>query len=993
MQSRQRSALFVIFTLSGFSGLIYESIWSHYLKLFLGHAAYAQTLVLAIFMGGMAVGSWLCSKYSVRWKSLFLGYAAAEGIIGLFALFFHSAFDSIVTFSFSSVIPLLGSPAAITTYKWTISSLLIFPQSVLLGMTFPLMSSGILRHDPRDPGKTLSMLYFTNSIGAVIGVLVSGYVLIRLVGLPGTIKTAGAINIALAFAVWLLMKKEKEAAPITVLKDVTVSGSRERGWLVLLLAVSLFTGTTSFIYEIGWIRMLSFVLGSSTHAFELMLSAFILGLAFGGLWIRRRIDRTADPERFLAGVQILMGFLATATLPIYGNAFHIMKWLLNTVSRTDQGFLLFTLASHGISLMVMFPAAFCAGMTLPLITYSLLGLGHGERSIGAVYAWNTAGAILGVFFAIHLGLPYLGVKKLIVSGATLDMALGAVLLWKIAPRIRRRLPAIATAVCVSVVTAALLLVNLDPYKMASGVYRTGMLMTPQGSDIVYYRDGKTATVSVVKLQLLDVVQMNIRTNGKSDAGLNVGPSGGGVIDEPTMILLGVLPLSLNPGARAIANIGFGSGLTTHTLLGWDALKQVDTVEIEPSMIEGARQFGDRVKRAFTDPRSRIYIDDAKTFFSSYQKHYDIIVSEPSNPWVSGVAGLFSEEFYRLVKGHLNPGGVFCQWVQLYETNTDIIASVIKTVSNTFSDYVLYAPNETDLIILAGDGPLPRPDAGVISSPEIAKSLRWIDINSAQDLEIHRIGNKKVLNRFFETFPIRPNSDYYPVLDHNAEKARFMGTNAFHLVGFTLYPLPILDMLGGAAPPDEKTNISRTTFFPPARNAYAAMALRNFFLTSDQSALPIPAEYKQYALRTDRMFRSCEALQSEEEGMANLYVVAGLMSAYLKRGELESVWKALEKRPCARSLTPRQRNWFGLFKAVGRRDPEAMERTAKTLLSQETKLPQGPLRYLVASAMLGSLARGDREDSLQLWEEFRSQLYGSGESKMIFRLLEAESEGR
>jgi predicted membrane-bound spermidine synthase len=755
------------------------------------------------------------------------------------------------------------------------------------------------------------------------------------------------------------------------------------------LAISLLTGVASFIYEIGWIRILSFVLGGSTHAFELMLSAFILGLAFGGLWIRRRIDRT-DPVRFLAGVQILMGILAVATLPLYGNTFPIMKWLLRNVSRTDPGFFLFTLGSQGIALLIMFPAAFCAGMTLPLITYALLKQGYGERSIGAVYAWNTIGAILGVFFAIHLGMPYFGVKKLIISGAAVDMALGLVLLWKLAHRSGKTLPASATAVCTCILACALLLVNLDPYKMASGVYRTGMLMTPKGSNIVFYRDGKTATVSVVKLQLLNVTQMNIRTNGKSDAGLNVGRSGGCAADEPTMILLGVLPLALNPGARTAANIGFGSGLTTHTLLSWPGLARVDTVEIERSMIEGARHFGDRVHRAFTDPRSKIYIDDAKTFFSSYRNRYDIIVSEPSNPWVSGVAGLFSEEFYRLVRGRLSPGGVFCQWVQLYETNTDLLASVLKALSANFSDYVLYAPNDTDLLILAGNATLPRPDAGVIHGREIAESLRWIGIGSIQDLEIHRVGDKKMLDRFFETFPIRANSDYYPVLEQNAEKARFMGMNARHLTGFTQYPLPILDLLGGASSPDGKTNISMTPFFAPAKTAYAAIAVRDFFLSDGASGRPIPADYERYALQVDRMFRNCGERPSEEEGIADFYEVASPMSAYLKPGELDAVWKALEAMPCSRSLTRRQRNWFALFKAVGKRDAAEMEKTAKSLLLQEPNIPQGPMRYLVASAMLGALAQGDQEGSLQLWNEYQSRLYGSGEPSLIFRLLVSES---
>src|SRR5512139_1065469 len=198
------SVFFFLFAVSGFSGLIYESIWTHYLKLFLGHAAYAQTLVLAIFMGGMAIGSWVCSIWSLRWRNLLLGYALAEGIVGLIALAFHSVFVALLDISYDTVIPQMGSPVVVDAFKWVLSALLILPQSILLGMTFPLMSSGIVRRFPQRPGRSIAMLYFTNSIGAAIGVLASGFLLVRLFGLPGTIRIAGGINILLALYIWVL---------------------------------------------------------------------------------------------------------------------------------------------------------------------------------------------------------------------------------------------------------------------------------------------------------------------------------------------------------------------------------------------------------------------------------------------------------------------------------------------------------------------------------------------------------------------------------------------------------------------------------------------------------------------------------------------------------------------------------------------------------------------------------------------------------------------
>ena len=208
-----RYTLFFIFIFSGFSGLIYESVWSHYLKLMLGHAAYAQTLVLAIFMGGMALGAWLASHYSQRWDNLLLNYAIAEGVIGLMGLTFHWLFTTLLDSLYLNWIPALNDPGTINTLKWSLAALLILPQSILLGATFPLMSAGIIRLYPDTPGATLGMLYFTNSLGAATGVLVSVFVLIPAVGLPGTIMAAGILNILLAIVVWGITKERRMPLP------------------------------------------------------------------------------------------------------------------------------------------------------------------------------------------------------------------------------------------------------------------------------------------------------------------------------------------------------------------------------------------------------------------------------------------------------------------------------------------------------------------------------------------------------------------------------------------------------------------------------------------------------------------------------------------------------------------------------------------------------------------------------------------------------------
>src|SRR5262245_33456116 len=271
-------------------------------------------------MGGMALGAWGASRWSPRWRDPLLAYALVEAAIGLASLVFHRAFAEVTALAFDELIPGLGSPLGAQLVKWTLASALILPQSVLLGMTFPLMTGGVLRLQPQRAGYAVAMLYFTNSLGAAAGVLASGFYFLAAVGLPGTLIAAGIVNLAVAALVLLLRPPGDAPAPAAAAAPAAAVPD-----LRLLLAVAALTGFSSFLYEIGWIRMLSLVLGSSTHAFELMLSAFILGLACGGLWVRRRIDAAREPLRLLALVQVVMGLAAVATLPVYGSSFVAME--------------------------------------------------------------------------------------------------------------------------------------------------------------------------------------------------------------------------------------------------------------------------------------------------------------------------------------------------------------------------------------------------------------------------------------------------------------------------------------------------------------------------------------------------------------------------------------------------------------------------------------------------------------------------------------------
>jgi spermidine synthase len=983
-----KGLLFALFAISGFSGLIYESIWSHYLKLFLGHAAYAQTLVLAIFMGGMALGSWLCSRYSSRWRNLLLGYALAEGLVGLFALLFHPVFDNLTQIAYTSIMPAIGEPATINIFKWSLATLLIFPQSVLLGMTFPLMSAGIIRLFPQSPGQTIAMLYFTNSIGAAVGVLISGFVFIAWVGLPGTISIAGIINILLALTVWWLAKDHTQAQPISQQAQITPKSHSGNQWLVALLAISALTGTASFIYEVSWIRMLSLVLGSSTHAFELMLSAFIFGLAFGGLWIRLRIQRINNVVLFLAMVQLAMGILALSTLPLYGNTFEIMRWLLSVLEKNDTGYALFNLSSHGIALAIMLPTTVCAGMTLPLITHSLIRLGNGEKSIGAVYATNTVGAIIGVFFAIHIGLPELGLKGSLWAGAAIDIGLALFILLYLQPTENAKPVLIGTAGGIGALCFVMLFVQLDPYKMASGVYRSGKLLSSNNVEVLYHKDGKTATVD---LHRENENFVNIRTNGKVDANINMGRNGQMSYDEPTMVLAAAVPFAFYPQAKNAAVIGMGSGLTTHTLLTIPTLKTVDTIEIEPAIVEAAQGFRPRVELAYTDPRSHIHIDDAKTYFSSHGKQYDIVISEPSNPWVSGTASLFTEEFYRLLIRHLTDDGVLVQWLQLYEINIELVASVIKALNPYFEDYAVYNSTDRDILIVAKKkGTLTRPSREVFSLPSLKNELSKIYINNEKDLELRRLADKSAINPLFTSFDISSNSDYYPVLDLRAVKQRFLHNNAADLIALSYAQIPALKMLDKHRLEENVTSI--TQYHTPTKTMFTMIgtSIRDAYLNTGQTNGFFPPKYRENLEAMNRYFFQCTPANQATK-VDVLLTFSHAILPFLTKQELEGIWQVVKGSACYEQLSSLDQQWIELLYSLSMGDAGTFSKVAKNLLTNPESLQTGHGEFLVGSALLGDLLLNDQQAAASIWRQYQSQHHLNLKSNLLLRLVAAHNE--
>lgn len=946
---RVQRLLFALFALSGFSGLIYESIWTHYIKLFLGHAAHAQTLVLALFMGGMAAGAWLAGRRLSQLRNPLLAYAAVEVAIGLFGLGFHRVFVASSGWMLDSVLPALGDSAWSEPLRWGCAALLILPQTLLLGATFPLMSAGLLRAFPQMPGSTISLLYFTNSLGAVAGVLCSGFWLVGQVGLPGTLLTAALVNFLLAIAVYGCGKRLAPGQPATVPAGSLALPER------LLLAVALVTGLSSFIYEIGWIRMLSLVLGASTHAFELMLAAFILGLALGGLWIRRRIDRLGNPLLALAVVQLLMGALALGTVVGYNHLFDVMRFVIQAVQPSDAGYLVFNVASHLIAMLLMLPVTFMAGMTLPLITFVLFQRGSGERALGRVYAANTLGAIIGVALAMQLLLPFLGLKAAITLGAALDLLLGIWLLQRVPVR-----PALMAGTLLGVVALMLgvsMFTRFDTVRMASGVYRHGQF--PHGESL-FHRDGRTATVDV---QRYGDGTVSIITNGKPDASVMMDPRGAPREDEPTMVLTGGLPLLYHPSARTAAVIGMGSGLSASVVLSSPVLERLDLIEIEAAMMEGARLFGPRVAPVYADPRSHVHIDDAKSYFAAHQSRYDIIISEPSNPWVSGVANLFSEEFYRRVRTHLNDDGLLVQWFQLYETNPDIVNSILKAMTPYFEDYVIYTSSSGDIVLAARKtGKLPPPSDLPFRSAAFRAEFnraRWFTL---ADVEAHRLVDRAALLPLLQVSSAPANSDFFPYVDQHAVAARFKHEQASFLPELARASVPFPGPYFRTPP--AVTDGAWPIGFPPRADAIQGRRLAAWFA---RPSGPVPALPEDLARALALLRTPLDCRDDREFALwleARLRLASGVLP-WTDAAAARPLLAALGRTGCA-DPSGRARDWLALLAAVAARDLPAQAAAAERLLGRRDALPDARSRdYALEAALVARQQLGDDVQVLRL----------------------------
>ena len=773
--------VYFLFALSGFAGLIYEGSWARYLKLFLGHSSYGQVLTLCIYMGGLAIGSFVAGKMVEKVKRPLLGYAAVELAIGIGGVAYHPLYNLLTGFFFDSEwVAGLGFTGA-EVAKVVLATGSTLPIAIAVGMTFPFIAAGLMRKSGAEV--SLPMLYFTNSLGSAIGILVTSYMLIPELGNHITLCVAASINFLLAMVFGFIgfttsptREEDEELSPAgegaeqaPLNEDYVAEHKLAMPPKSTWFWIAGITGLTSFIYEIVWIRLLSLLMGSSSHSFDQMLSAFILGLAIGSAVSGKLLKK--DSLVVLSMAQILMAFFALCTLYFHKPFWGMMNEANQIFNPTNDGYVCWSLFKYALSVLWMVPTSFFAGMTLPLITIILTRAFKSEAPIGKVYGWNTVGSILGSAGGGLLLLPLLQLKGALVLAAVLDFAIGFALLVIYRKRFRYSVP--FYVICAFMILPSIF-IGFDPHLITSGAFRAYKNLHPDEKIIV--RDGKTATISFHESE----VHYYIKTNGKADASLGKNRENPIEGDELTQAATAFMPMAMKTEPYDAAMVGFGSGMGAHYLLADPLLKDFDCVEIEQEMMDLAKGFYPWNSRGYDDPRIHIYIDDAQTFFLTNRRKYDLMISVPSNPWVSGVASLFSHEFYTKMRRYIKPGGLWVQWIQTYEFNDQLFLNILKALDVAFPYVSLYkAPEEPDIIIIASDEPVYQKGIGRFSTDSVlVKEFKRIHRDPEFFGEQNFLFTSKMVKSLLDG--VAPNSIFTPIVDNKAEEARFVHSQA-HIV--------------------------------------------------------------------------------------------------------------------------------------------------------------------------------------------------------------------
>jgi spermidine synthase len=702
MRSRAALAYSFLFFLSGATALVYELLWVRVLYQSFGSTIQSVTTVVAAYMGGLGLGAWLFGRLGDRHARPAALYGRLEIAIGLFGI----ASPFVLRLAHSLYLSLgLGGSVAL---RFAVAALVLLVPTTLMGGTLPVLTRAMMEDDRARLKPALGRLYGLNTLGAVVGTALAGFVLIEFVGVRASLWATAALNLAIgAAALWIAAERGSPDPGRKPGEHRAPSRDAFRTVALVLLAVTAFA---SLLDEIAWTRVLVMIVGGSTYAFTLILLVFLLGIGLGSALVARRSGARGETAAAAALAQGLTGvgaaalFLFFTLLPAYIVAvFQVPD--LGAVPR---------LLLMGVAVgAVVFVPALGMGMTFPLLA-DLTARPDEARGadVGVAYALNTVGSILGAVLTGFVFVVAWGTQVTLRVGLLANGLAALALAWIAARgiaegtpedrRLRVRVLSAGGLGTLALVAAAAAppwstrLIDLGPTIYARQTMNAAerrIFLDHRGVRQLTYREGWNATVSVWDAES----GRSLRVNGKVDA------SDHGDMD--TQIMLGLAPAAARAGATSALVIGFGSGVTARVLADVPGMTRVRVVEIEPAVLAMDSLFHHVNARVLSRPIVAAVVDDARSALQLGQDRFDVIVSEPSNPWVAGVATLYTPEFFRIVRERLSGDGVFCQWVQLYQLPLPIVAGIVRNVRAVFPHVQMWFGESHDLMVVASPQPL------------------------------------------------------------------------------------------------------------------------------------------------------------------------------------------------------------------------------------------------------------------------------------------------
>lgn len=774
---RLRASLWVIFFVSGALGLVYEVLWLRKLLLVFGSTVHAVSTVLTVFFGGLAIGSWLAGRLiDRRWSSGLRWYAACEMAIGAYAFATPWLFAWVERF----YIPLYRasdfSPAVLVGASFVGTAAVLLAPTVLMGATLPLLARHVVQ-TVRDRGVAVASLYSINTAGAMAGTLAVYFVALPRLGWMMTLQCAGLLNLLLGILARSLDRQfqraglsDSPAAAVAPSAHEPASAALPLNVRVLLAAFTL-SGFSAMVYEVAWTRTLSLVVGSSVYAFCLILATFLGGIALGS-WLARFLLRRR-PASLLQVMVLEVGLAAYGLFSI--SLFGVVPdWLVRLWPVMGTSFAGLSLLQAVLSAAVMIVPTLCMGLLFPIVGELVTGqLGQFGRRLGAVYALNTSGGIVGSFLAGFWLIPELGIPWTLVLAALINLLAGLLIYVQASGRS----PAIRVGLAIGVfavyagIGTFVFVPSWQRQVLAAGVYNNpqGYQGAPAGKglqdELLFYRESLNTTVSVHQDPRTDTLYLKV--GGKTDASTGS--------DMGTQILAAHLPMLFHPDAERLLLIGLGSGVTLGSA-GRHPLSVLHCAELDPAVIEGARLFADYNYRIHDDPRVTMFVADGRNFLLASPDRYDVIISEPSNPWMAGVANLFTQEFYQLAKQRLAPGGVMAQWLQLYRMFPADVKLILKTFQEAFPHVSVWSTIPGDLLLIGTMEPQ-RLDyqalARQLAAPAIREDLERVKLGHPQAvLDGFRLNSEQVRQTVADTD--WTHTDDLPWLEFNAPKALYAG---------------------------------------------------------------------------------------------------------------------------------------------------------------------------------------------------------------------------